>query len=503
MHLLLLKLCFALVVPVVPLSDAGQPDLLARYSNITEAWGVYAASGRAGVNLLKVRNTNSGTLTVLASGSTGYLDDAAATSAQGSYSLAVTEVYGQVSGSVVAEQTTSANQPLLVKNPATGIWEIQYGDVNGSWNRYLNLKNVSLSKQNAFVLTVGRAWQNYTGDAHTLNWPSFNFNNSPTSTYQHGVVGRGPFKTLNWYYVNDHSNQSVAAALPWDCRPGVVTLTRTGGVIKVKRYPDAEYSADFSPFGENNSQTYTIGKDGFAGGDSSIGGSHYTELFAIGTYVGDSSRDTISLDFYKTLNGATAWPTKAVWFFGDSQTDGYQVSDPGHRNGDLGIPIMTQQTLGMGSTYLCRCNAKAGWTITQIASERASYFDGSAKDSGLTHYIVFEGGYNDVFAGASAATAYSRAKTFYTDAKTGGATKVMVVTLPLGPGITGTSLTNLQALNASYANAVADGAADVVVDLATVIGTGSGAYQSDGVHLTQTSRNTCAATIATAILANF
>jgi hypothetical protein len=205
----------------------------------------------------------------------------------------------------------------------------------------------------------------------------------------------------------------------------------------------------------------------------------------------DTTTQEVVLEAFQDFFSAGT-PSKTVFWFGDSVSDGYIATVS--RDADRGLPIRLQGALG--GEWVVHCGAKAGWKVADMESSAVTNFDDSTvRESGMTSYAVILGGYNDCFNGADAATILASLQTWVDNRRSAGADKILICTLPLGSGITGSSLTVLGAVNAGIPSLTGH---DGVIDLASVSGV---VYQGDGIHPTSAGALTLAQAAAPIISA--
>jgi len=441
------------------------PNLLALVPNLIAARGVASLNGTVYQPLVDVRRLSDNATATLYSNASGFIDTASVTNFQGASTLAVTKVYDQSGNDNHATQGTALEQPYLIQNPVTGIWEIQLGDVNGRGTRWLVLPEM-MTNNDTFTLSVGRTHGNYDSDPFVNFDAGLLFTDNGATANMLGVWFRDPQNTFN--YIKGTSDYISTPGLPWDCRNQVVGMKNASN-MRIRRYPDLNFASTSNYKGTDLWDTNQCGGSIFG-----IVPSAYVQCIITAGSVanfGGAIGTAILAPFQQWFSGSP--PTKILYWFGDSWSDGYTFGL--NRDSDRGIPIRAQGELGSG--FIVHCGACAGYTIAQNETSAVAHFDDPAlRDGNLPAYSVIFSGYNDVFNGADAATTLSRLQTFVNHRRSAGAAKNIVCTLPVGPGLGGFTST-IQAVNAgipSLSNV------DKVVDLASQ----TFIFQSDGIHPT-------------------
>ncbi len=440
------------------------PNLLALVPNLIAARGAASLNGVVYQPLVDVRRLSDNATAALYSNASGFIDTASAINFQSTSTLAVTKVYDQSGNGNHATQGTALEQPYLIQNPVTGIWEIQLGDVNGRGTRWLVLPELA-TNNDCLLLSAGRTHGNYDSDPFVNFDAGMLFTDGGMTTNALGVWFRDPQNTFN--YIPANNAFLGTPGLPWDCRNQIVAMdNRTNA--RIRRYPDIN-----AAFTNNYKGTDVWGTNQIGGSIFAIVPSAYVQCFITASSFGNfggAAGDAVLSEFFNFF--CQSAPHKVIYWFGDSLSDGYIFGQ--NRDSDRGIPIRVQGILG--STFLVRCGACVGYTIAQNETSAVAHFDDPTLRDGLPVWSVILSGLNDIFQGADASTTLSRLQTFINNRKAAGAAKNIVCTIPVGPGLDVFTST-VQAVNAgipSLSNV------DAVIDLASQ----TFVFQSDGIHPT-------------------
>lgn len=462
-------LAYILMVTLGIPSSVALPNLLSLVPNTIAAHAVCTLDGSTRA-LVDVVNQTTGNTFTLINDHSGYISDAQAAAAQGSGLLSVYKVWDQTGNGFHATQFTQANQPYLIKNPVTGIWEIQSGDINGRGFRFFNFPE-QVANNNFFHLKVDRAHGTYDSDPfNNFDFGMF-FGASPAAANNIGFLGNGGSNRMSYYYTPTNSFLGTTGQ-PWDNRDQLMSLQVNASGYRLRRNPDFLTTGTSPSQGVSALWTANTGASTFFSATPSA----FLKCRITAQALPDvATENAIYAAFGNTFLGQI--PAIEMWMFGDSWFDGYDAHLVLNRDADRGVPIRVQGLLG--NNYVVRCGACAGYTTAKMETSRANHFDNPAwRMAGRRQILTLETGFNDVFQGATAAQTLSSIQTWVTNAKTAcpGA-PVAVFTLPLGPGIVSPFLAPLQTLNTSLRNG--QSGADLVIDLASQSFSFSTA---DGIH---------------------
>jgi hypothetical protein len=481
------------------------PNILSLYPSgkLLAARAVFTLDGTTR-NLVRVRALDSagtgGTEYDLASGADGWISDSAATTAYNASTnatkdLAVTTVYDQTGNGYHATQTTVAEQPRLRKNPVTSHWEIVMGNTNGNYTRWLKVLDPMVNNDCSFF-HICRSYNDYPGSADWADIPSVGWVKAANNVenFLHFNTTAGGLLRYSYY-----SYANYVGGMPrfnsWDARPQLMNFNRSSGSLRIVRLPDINATATSGYNADASTAVY--GGWGRHGTTNDGGRSGVAYALLSGSSLDTTQSSTISTALTSYVIGAH--PTAGVLWQGDSMSRGYIAgasNDP-----DRGIAIRLQGALG--DTYTVRASCLEGVTITSLETYAATNRDPYKETMARGHMAILFAGYNDQFAGASAATIYSRITTWVTNRKAAGWTKVCVCTLPTPSGLSAVQST-YDTLNASIRGNAAG--ADAIIDLEGLGGwtVGSGYIQAyDSLHLTPSGAQRAATLAASVILSVF
>lgn len=193
------------------------------------------------------------------------------------------------------------------------------------------------------------------------------------------------------------------------------------------------------------------------------------------------------------LKAAYPHKTNLVVFDGDSITTGLGVA-AGSDFPSQTVPLLTEPD------WLKVNVAAGGRTVATMVSQAARIVD-SAYDAQYTNKIVCEqGGINDVFGGASAATVYSNLLTYWAARQAKGYKVVACTVLPAST-VTGGAETARTDLNTSIRGDATkyDALADIANDARLQNTANTTYFQADGVHPTAAGAAVIAEIVAAAV----